>query len=158
MSDKINSTAYVFYVCVAGANIRCGKTKISGLLRHSFTTLPPNRPHLLASAPTARICTARARRSPRAPARLRTHLIHRPRRRHRSAPASAVLCPAVPPTFPLRTAHLYRTRPPRRSPLTPPRSLVHPPRHPSPRRNFGTADFQFFAKYFKLCGQLAERK
>ena len=64
-------------------------------------------------------------RTPPVPARLRTHLIHRPRRRHRSAPASAVLCPAVPPTLPLRTAHLYRTRP--RPPSRPnPRPCVHP--------------------------------
>ena len=38
------------------------------------------------------------------------------------------------------------TRPPRRSPLTQPRSLVHPPRHPSPRRSFGIAGFQFLCK------------
>ena len=29
---------------------------------------------------------------------------------------------------------------------------------PSPRRSFETACFRFFAKHFKLCGQLTERK
>ena len=34
----------MFFARAAGAHIRRGKTKISGLLRHSFTTLPPEPP------------------------------------------------------------------------------------------------------------------
>ena len=85
--------------------------------------------------------------------------------------------PAVRP-HPPHTAHLYRPSAPaahrasvppaprtHRPPIRPFCCAANPrPPHtaqmtrPSPHRNFGTAGFQFFAKHFKLYGQLAERK
>ena len=100
------------------------------------TRLPfvPHPPFLQRPLRSPRICTVRARiRRPSAPSAHRASVPPAPRT-HRP-PIRPFCCAANP-------------RPPHTAQMT----------RPSPHRNFGTAGFQFFAKYFKLCGRLAERK
>ena len=112
------------------------------------------------------------RRSPRpAPNRLRRTRVARARRPSppllpRQPPASASAAhtsptrPAAPPSFARRTHRpSSRRATPHPPPLAPPFLARRSSRaRPSPRRSFETACFRFFAKHFKLCGQLTERK
>ena len=82
------------------------------------------------------------------------------RRQHGTATAPTPRAPAVPPASAARRAAPH-------SPVVHPTLTVVPSviapspctsrARPSPRRSFETACFRFFAKHFKLCGQLAEQ-
>ena len=62
--------------------------------------------------------------------------------------------PLAPPFLARRSSRARRAPPPVR---TCTRARTAQKIRPSPRRSFETACFRFFAKHFKLCGQLAEQ-